>query len=311
MVVALAPIAVAASEKPAQMPIPPLLQPDVAQHTEQASARPIPPATVLPRDGQSIETAEASEEPHASRWMVAVRLDEGPAAVLVKLRAALATEQWLFAIGLLTATLAVGGLTLRTVGRHSGSAARRRRSSVAVDQMVRRASLVSLDDPDERVLSELRTTTEQLRANAELLLDELASAPPLRGVLRQEVDLISQRLSDVPRTNGIVGPRQIRQRYQGGIRELHRVIKIAEGAAASFSVGALRPNVPTSREEAYDMLGVNDSISDATLKKLVDALRLSWHPDHARDEPDRQRREERIKQINVAWDLIVGKRLTT
>jgi curved DNA-binding protein CbpA len=37
---------------------------------------------------------------------------------------------------------------------------------------------------------------------------------------------------------------------------------------------------------------------------VVDGLRQSWHPDHAKDEPDRQRREERIKQINIAWDLI-------
>ncbi len=45
------------------------------------------------------------------------------------------------------------------------------------------------------------------------------------------------------------------------------------------------------------------------MKKIVDGLRLSWHPDLAKDEADRQLREYRLKQINAAWDLIQGKRL--
>jgi hypothetical protein len=44
------------------------------------------------------------------------------------------------------------------------------------------------------------------------------------------------------------------------------------------------------------------------LKKIVDALRMSWHPDHARDAADRVLREDRIRQINIAWDLINTKR---
>jgi hypothetical protein len=31
---------------------------------------------------------------------------------------------------------------------------------------------------------------------------------------------------------------------------------------------------------------------------------MSWHPDHARDEADRCLREDRIRQINIACDLI-------
>jgi hypothetical protein len=31
---------------------------------------------------------------------------------------------------------------------------------------------------------------------------------------------------------------------------------------------------------------------------------MSWHPDHARDADDRVLREDRIRQINIAWDLI-------
>ncbi len=118
-----------------------------------------------------------------------------------------------------------------------------------------------------------------------------------------------QRLSEAGQPGAApLTPRQRRQRLQAGIRELHRVIKIAEGAAASFASSAPRPKMPTSRDEAFALLGVNDSVGEATLKKLVDALRMSWHPDHARDEDDRMHREERIKQINVAWELVTGRR---
>jgi hypothetical protein len=37
---------------------------------------------------------------------------------------------------------------------------------------------------------------------------------------------------------------------------------------------------------------------------VVDALRQNWHPDLAASEADRTEREERIKQINAAWDLV-------
>ena len=56
------------------------------------------------------------------------------------------------------------------------------------------------------------------------------------------------------------------------------------------------------------ILGLNPDAPDAAVKKIVDALRMSWHPDHARDEADRLYREHRIKQINAAWDLLKAER---
>ncbi len=295
------------AEPPQMGPVSPLLlHPDVAGFTPSAAA----PLEVVSVPAAIVAQVAEAEAPHSAPvlpWTVTIGPDEGAAAALIRLPAELGGDQWLFLLGVLSATIAVGGLTIRSVARVTTGALNQRRS--AIDLLVQRASLVGVDDPDERVLADLRATAEQLRENAEALLDELRPAPPLRGVLRQEVDLIVQRLSEVPRAQGVIGPRQIRQRYQGGIRELHRVIKIAEGAAASFSAVGFKAKMPASREEAFALLGVNDSISEGTLKKLVDALRLSWHPDHARDEADRERREERIKQINVAWDLITGKRL--
>jgi len=63
--------------------------------------------------------------------------------------------------------------------------------------------------------------------------------------------------------------------------------------------------MPRTKAEAYRVLGVNANVSDAALKKVVDALRMSWHPDLAGDDDaDRALRETRIRQINLAWDLI-------
>ena len=68
--------------------------------------------------------------------------------------------------------------------------------------------------------------------------------------------------------------------------------------------------IPETRAEALEILGmgVTPDANDAAIKKIVDGLRLSWHPDLARDEADRQLRELRLKQINVAWEIIQGRR---
>jgi hypothetical protein len=77
-----------------------------------------------------------------------------------------------------------------------------------------------------------------------------------------------------------------------------------------------RPNfsdeIPQTREQALQILGmgVTPDVHDAAIKKIVDGLRLSWHPDHAKSAEERQVRELRMKQINAAWDIIGGKRFT-
>lgn len=78
-------------------------------------------------------------------------------------------------------------------------------------------------------------------------------------------------------------------------------------APASDLVG----RIPHTRAEALQILGmgVTPDANEMAMKKIVDGLRLSWHPDLANDETDRQLREFRLKQINAAWELIQGKRL--
>ena len=67
--------------------------------------------------------------------------------------------------------------------------------------------------------------------------------------------------------------------------------------------------IPRTRSEAFEVLGLGVT-PDATvvaIKKIVDGLRLSWHPDHASDPSNRELRELRLKQINAAWEILAGK----
>ena len=93
------------------------------------------------------------------------------------------------------------------------------------------------------------------------------------------------------------------------LRELDRISRMAHGAAQGPNRHAPdEAELPRSVSEAYHVLGINADVAPQVTKKLVDALRMSWHPDFARDEADRQRREDRMKQINAAWDMIKDKR---
>jgi hypothetical protein len=65
--------------------------------------------------------------------------------------------------------------------------------------------------------------------------------------------------------------------------------------------------LPTTVEAALDVLGTNSEASPQAIKKVVDGLRQSWHPDLATTDADRRYREKRIVQINVAWDILSGR----
>jgi hypothetical protein len=62
--------------------------------------------------------------------------------------------------------------------------------------------------------------------------------------------------------------------------------------------------IPESAEDAYRFLNVGDETPLDNIKAVVTAYRRVWHPDLARDEVERQERNLRIQQINVAWDTI-------
>ena len=66
--------------------------------------------------------------------------------------------------------------------------------------------------------------------------------------------------------------------------------------------------LPATVSEALDVLGVDPEASRDMMKTTVTRLRRALHPDYALDEEDRRLRERRLKQINVAWEIVSGKR---
>jgi hypothetical protein len=66
--------------------------------------------------------------------------------------------------------------------------------------------------------------------------------------------------------------------------------------------------LPRTMLEALDVLGVDPDAGKDTIKTTVTRLRRALHPDHAIDDEDRRLRERRLKQINVAWEIVAGKR---
>lgn len=136
---------------------------------------------------------------------------------------------------------------------------------------------------------------------------------PLRGVLDDELARVRQRLSvakaSSPDADGLIPV----PAYRVLMRDLERIRRIGASAQESVPMTATpritlaSSRMPSTRQEAFEILGLNPNVGDATVKKCVDALRMSWHPDLAQDAADLAAREERIKQINVAAELIASK----
>ncbi len=154
-------------------------------------------------------------------------------------------------------------------------------------------------------------------------LDRLPEQLPLRRVLARELsaagrsldEVVSRLASDSAAADKQPMPTVLDrdERIEALVRDLRRLAEIADGACSSIMVhNAVADTLePRNKAEAYRLLGINPDVSDAIAKKLVEALRQSWHPDLARDAADRQEREERLKRINVAWDLIRKRRAET
>ncbi|MDO9381530.1 MAG: hypothetical protein Q7T86_01575 [Hyphomicrobiaceae bacterium] len=82
--------------------------------------------------------------------------------------------------------------------------------------------------------------------------------------------------------------------------------QVPQYAARSMTIGERMPST-TGEALAVLGMGVASESNLGSLKKIIDGLRMNWHPDHAQDEADRQDRELRLKQINAAWDILGGK----
>ena len=85
-----------------------------------------------------------------------------------------------------------------------------------------------------------------------------------------------------------------------------QALALREPAAPPSATGRAgqATGMPATRAEALDLLGLSADAPEAAIRKVVEALRQSWHPDLATTKEDRAAREERLKRINVAADLL-------
>ena len=132
----------------------------------------------------------------------------------------------------------------------------------------------------------------------------------LREVLQSELDNTQRRLSALERDLRRLPAQKTASVLRALMRDMDRIGRIVHSAhqAPAGETGQSHGDLPRSVGEAYRLLGLNANAPAEVAKRLVDALRMNWHPDHASDETDRQRREARIKQINAAWDMVNGRR---
>lgn len=130
----------------------------------------------------------------------------------------------------------------------------------------------------------------------------------LRAVLQEDLDKVQEVLLEPDLAADIASGlwTKVEISVTGALADLDRIGRIVAGVTNAAVPDAMRQAsaLPESAADAFHLLGVRPDASPLAVKKIVDGLRLSWHPDHARDETDRSIREARLKQINVAWDLI-------
>jgi DnaJ-domain-containing protein 1 len=129
----------------------------------------------------------------------------------------------------------------------------------------------------------------------------------LNAILTSDLERIAERLDGSELAAALASPsaepaRTLYGQILAEIERIRAIARIEHQRALDVQPAALRP--PVTAEEAYRFLGVNPKADEGMAKRLVDALRQNWHPDLARDEADRCEREDRIKRINAAWDLI-------
>lgn len=165
----------------------------------------------------------------------------------------------------------------------------------------------SASDP---ALSSALLQLKAMLARTEAAVAMLASAAVVREVMQSELVAIRVRIDDAERASrrGSTPVMKLAAQFRQIARDIDRVQNITQSAAQSFNVHAQSMAVPTTIEEAYTLIGVDPSDGEVIAKRVIDSLRMSSHPDHAQTETDRLDREARIKQINVASDLISGRR---
>jgi hypothetical protein len=301
----------AAEEIPAVMPV--SLQPPPA---ERADARPgsaagAPPSDGLKRDAASAPGAAGSDMADAAE---AAAPDKSPQP-----RNGQVSGQPGSQVGFPLPALAAAVVLILIALVVAGVLMRRRPAPPRPYRGIVRVVYETepYQEPDIDAAAQSRELMKQVSVelvNAMSAVNGLKGAPALQTALHTELDSIRRSLGFTQQSRGKSGEKkdwnQIKTQLTLSLEGTQRIIGIAEAARTSFSAHPAALEVITTRLEAYAFLGVNASASETALKKAVNALRQCWHPDLATDEEDRRLREIRIKQINMAWDLISRKQMS-
>jgi DnaJ-domain-containing protein 1 len=72
----------------------------------------------------------------------------------------------------------------------------------------------------------------------------------------------------------------------------------------SYQTPPPRTEPPAARKTLYDLLEVSPNASPEVIKAAYRQLALKYHPDKQPDARSRQQAEERMKQINAAYDIL-------
>jgi hypothetical protein len=163
--------------------------------------------------------------------------------------------------------------------------------------------------PAEVVDPALASALLQLKAmlsRTEAAVSMLSSAAVLREVMQTDLAAARERLTEVETAvqRGTIPLMKLAAQLRQIAREIERVQRITESAAHSFSQHAASIRVPTTVAEAYAVIGVDADDGDAVAQRVIESMRMSSRPDFASDETDRRDRLARIRQIDVASDLI-------
>jgi hypothetical protein len=179
---------------------------------------------------------------------------------------------------------------------------------------------ISAPAPERSAVEDLMRNADDFYVHVKALVNQMPDTNPLRDVVADELAVIDAtlRAPDLPAAYAAEDWAKLRQCAVQALTDLERIRRIVQGAKETAAVATpsvqvppaerLGHPVPTTREEALAVLGVNAEASEKVIKKIVDAMRQTWHPDLARDDADRRAREERMKQINIAWDRLRPKR---
>jgi hypothetical protein len=126
-----------------------------------------------------------------------------------------------------------------------------------------------------------------------MILNRQATAPAGYGVAeRATVEPVLPGLSPRPGPGVLPGSQSL-------------VVHETPDPPSPTGLAAASPGMPATRDDALEVLGLSVDATEAVIRKVVEALRQSWHPDMASGGEDRLQREERLKRINVASDILL------